>query len=204
MSHSQQIITLKHKALKVMGFNQEYIYLSSNEHLSFDDLKNDPRQVAQGAPDRIIPIANIVSMDYIESLSSLYIRYSVNNENVNYTIEVENKELRNSIASELAGLRGFNKTEEPIPRWKYILMYMGYFAVYGIIFRILYNMARESQLGYALNLEGKRVGLIKLVYNLAGFIGPTIISIVGVLIGLLLLLSFYYAMKDPSVEVTYK
>ncbi len=198
-----QILPLGEETFKVMGFSDEQIIFSSKRHDTFEALLASSQKPGLLESLKTIPVNAIQEISYNEKDGSFTIKYSIYGKNKKDTVVLSDKGLRESVVAEIATFRKLNKavSEESKTR-PLILNLLGGALI--IVFTIGFRwMAINAQHGEHYVATGRKRGIGQLLANTVEAIGPTWITIIGVLGLALMVYITYKRYNNPASEIKY-
>lgn len=204
MSHSQQIIALSEKDPKVMGFNQATIFMSSKSHKSFDDLVAASEKSGFFESTKTISIADITSLKYNEANNNIHITHVTGGKEKKVSLPLADENIKAGLVKELAEMRGLKESITEESKLKPLLWNLLWLAITLFVTVISRNLALEAEQGEHYVATGRRSGLTQLFVNLVESLGPTIVTIIGLLVFTYFLYTAYSRYKTPAKEVIYQ
>ncbi|MCB0661658.1 MAG: hypothetical protein KDC24_02870 [Saprospiraceae bacterium] len=199
-----QIIPLGEKNIKVMGFSDEQIILSSKSHKTFESLLAATEKKGMLEDLRVIPVSDLKEIHFNTKEDTFTLRYDKGGKTKKETILLEEVESRNAVVDTLAAMKELTRTEEEESKTKPLLFnLLGVIAIplFTWVFR---GVAIDAQNGEHYVATGRRSGITQLVTNIAESIGPTWVTIIGV-VGLLIMAYITYSrFTQPAMEVKYQ
>jgi hypothetical protein len=204
MSQSQQIIALSDKDPKVMGYNEEAIYLSSKSHKTFEALQASSVKSGFLETTKTIPVSGIRSIHYNEADAVLKIGYQLNEKDKKGSYTLEEASVREGMARELAQYRGLKESTREESKVKPLLWNLLWLATTAFFTIMARNLALGAEKGEHYQASGRRSGLTQLLVNLVESAGATPVTIIGVLIFAYLFYSTYKRYQNPAKEVLFE
>lgn len=199
-----QIIPLDGKNYKVLGFNQEQIVLSSKSHKSMDSLLESSQKSGMLETVLSVPLKSLMRIFFNEKDESFKLRYSKDGKTKNTTVEISDSSLRDAVAASIASVKSLEKTvvseSKTMPLLKNILGII----IIPVATWIFRDMAIDAQNGEHYTASGRRSGFKQLLANAVEFLGPTGVTIIGVLALLYMIYVTQKRYNNPASDITYK
>jgi hypothetical protein len=200
----EQIISLGEENRKVMGFSAEQIIISSKSHESFGSLRAAVQKSGLLESVKTIQIDSITKIEYNEKSETLItIHFEQNGKSKKDSIGLADQLYREPLAVELANLRGFQRSVSEESKTKALLMNLlgvGLIAVLTVGFR---SLALDAQRGEVYEASGRRSGIKQLVVDTVTAIGPTGITIIGLLGFSYMIYVTYRRYNKPAAVITF-
>jgi len=199
-----QIIRLKEKNRKVLGFSDEQIIFSSKGHSSFDSLLSSTKKSGLLESVQTIPVNSVKEIFINEKEEFFTIKYNKGGKLKKDRVLLNDLNLRESVVAEIASMNQLSKTVVDESKTKPLL-----FNVLGILAIPLFTwiargMAIDAQNGESYEATGRRSGMKNLVANVIESIGPTGITIIGVLGLLYMIYVTYNRYQNPATETKFR
>jgi len=198
-----QILKLQEKNLKVFGYSDDMVMLSSKGHKTFDSLLASAEKSGMLETIHTIPMSSISEIFFNEKEKAFTIRYDKAGKSKKSSVLLRDDSMREAVVEELGSLRGFSKSvvaeskKSPLI-WNSIATLVIPFFTY--IFR---GMALDAQNGEHYVATGRRRGSAQLLANAVEAIGPTGVTLIGVVGFAIMAYVTYNRYQNPASETKY-
>jgi hypothetical protein len=199
-----QIIPLGENNRKVFGFTDEQIILSSKEHKTFDSLLESTKNSGLLETVKTIPLKSVKELNFNDKNQTFTIRYEKDGKIKKDSVQLDDKSIRKSLVSEIAKINDLNMTVSSESKIKPLLLNLLGVVVISIFTWIFRGMAIDAQNGEHYVASGRRSGLKQLLANVVEALGPTGVTIIGILGLSYMLYITYKRYNNPASVITYR
>jgi len=198
-----QVIYLDDKNTKVFGYSDDQLVFSSKKHKSFEDLMGSADKSGMLESVKTIAMSTVTGVKYNENDESFTILHDKNGKVKKAHVPLKELEQRDSIVEELASLTNLKKTVEAESKTKPLM-----YNLIGVLFAafmtwVARGMAIEAQQGEHYVASGRRSGLKQLFANAVEGIGPTGVTVIGVLAFAYIIYRTYKRWNNPASDIKY-
>ena len=201
-----RIIFLGEKFFKVFGFNNIQIIFSSKKYITFDSLLNSTKKFKILEEELVIPIRSVKELFYNEKDETFTIKYIKNRKIKKYKVLLQDKNMRASVVSEIAEIKNFHKNISTESKTKYLFFNLLRVMAILISTWLIRGVAVSAQNGhhYVDSRHGRRARDRQILINVVETLGPTVVTIIGILVLMYRLYVTYKRYNNPALDITYR
>jgi len=197
-----QVFSVNNEVLKVIGFNDDKLMISSKGHNDIESLAASAEKSGMMETIKTVDIPSITSIFFNEKDHNIKVKYTnKKGKEKSHSIELLDHDLTADFANELAEMRGFTKAVSTETTIRPLLYNIAGIVFTGFITWLAYSIATGSM---EVSDSGRRRGLQVLFGRIAETLGPIGVIILGSLITLFLAYSAYKRFSNPASVVEYK
>lgn len=198
-----QLIPIDEKNTKSFGFSDDQLIFSSKNHDTFESLQAAVEKSGMLESVESIPMSSVKEVFYNEKSDTFIVRYDKKGKLKKKETNLADTTMRESVVAEIASLKQLSKSVTEESKTKpliYNLLGMALISVLTFGFRAV---ALDAQNGEHYEATGRRSGIKQLVANAAEALGPTGVTVLGLLALLGMAYVTYRRYTNPASEIKY-
>lgn len=199
-----QIISLGEKNQKSMVIDDDRIIVSSKSYSAVDGLRAAAEKKGLLESVKVIPMSGIKEVNYNETTSNFEVKYSVEGKDKKETIVLEDNSMREEVVNTIATNKGFTKLEEQESKIKPLLFNLFWVIFIPILTWVCRGMALDAESGVHYEASGRRSGIKQLLANVVETLGPTWVTVIGVLATVYMIYVAYRRYTHPASQFIFK
>ncbi|MFT5512896.1 MAG: hypothetical protein ACI8SE_001295 [Bacteroidia bacterium] len=203
MSYKNQVIYLEDKNRKVIGFTDNEIIISSKAHKTFDSLRASSEKSGMLETVTNIPNGSLKEITYNEKADNFFLKYEIGGKVKKVSIAQSESETREAVIDEIAALHKLTKSVQEESKTKPLLLNSIGIVIVPIATWIFRGMALDAQNGQHYQAEGRRSGVKQLIGNAVEALGPTGVTVLGIVVLGYMVYRTYKRFSNPASVIQY-